>query len=196
MDIELETQHEMKRTMSVAAGPAAASAITATEAAPETTAKKNRPMYNVIDASIYDRFFNESWRGLPTAHIYNAQLGNVQTLRVESLADVHGVEESIRLFGDERVRKMVKMILFWSVYFGTPLEYLWSTELDLEDSIHFESLEQHVDRLRTKFLGDMRAKYKGFDERAVLDERQKVAVYINQTSIDVDWPIFGFRHCY
>ena len=165
-------------------------------------------MYTVIDASLYNRFFDKSWEGLPTTTVYNAHLGNVETLRLESLEDVRAVEGSIRCIGgdDARVRKMVKMILFWSVYFGSPLEFLWSTELDLKNQLHLELLEQHVDRLRARHLRELRELYDRFPDTAGgpldlagLDERQKektrVMEYINQTSVDLDWPIVGFWHC-
>ena len=123
-------------------------------------------MYTVIDASLYNRFFDESWKGLPTTTVYNAHLGNVETLRLESLEDVRAVEDSIRCIGGDDAR--VKMILFWSVYFGSPLEFLWSTELDLKNQLHRELLEQHVDRLRARHLRELRELYDRFPDTAWL----------------------------
>ena len=181
--------------------------MSATATAEAATAAKAAKK-NVIDASLYNRFFDESWKGLPTTTVYNAHLGNVETLRLESLEDVRAVEDSIRCIGgdDTRVRKMVKMIVLWSIYFGYPLEFLWSTELRMEDPLHRELLEQHVDRLRARHLRELRELYDRFPDTAggpldlagldeVQKEKTRVMEYINQTSVDLDWPIVGFRHC-
>lgn len=166
-------------------------------------------MHDVINPTVYGFHFLPGWEKLPVVQIYT-NVGNVQSLRMHSLEDVRAIEALIRFPpGDERTRKMITMVVLWSLRFGSPLEYLWSTELNTTDPIHFALLEQHVDRLRSRHLGDMRDAHKRFPDNAyvfpagqrtsvldtdALNERQKVDVYVNKTSTCIGWSIAGFRH--
>ena len=176
----------------------------------------SRLSYGIIDRTVYDFHFFLGWDKLPVTQVYNPSLGNVQSLSVRSLEEARAIEGLIRFpepsgdaTRDARARKMITMVVLWSLRFGSPLDYLWSSELDMKDSIHFEFLEQHVDRLRSRHLGEMRDAYKHFPNNAyvfpagqsasvldtdALNERQKVDAYINQTSTGINWPIFGFQH--
>jgi hypothetical protein len=176
----------------------------------------SRLSYGIIDRTVYDFHFFPGWDKLPVTQVYNPSLGNVQSLSVRSLEEARAIEGLIRFpeptgdaTRDARARKMITMVVLWSLRFGSPLEYLWSTELNTADPIHFAFLEQHVDRLRSRHLGDMRDAYKRFPKNAyvfpagqstsvldtdALDERQKVDVYVNQTSTCIGWSIAGFRH--